>query len=86
MSIRPHLRVFCGLAGPGKVSPCQALRFFPTSGDASNIRIVVHHYIKPCFTVLRIDFFHFNSSAGSFYKDEKVATTAEFEIVSSEIP
>ena len=45
-----------------------------------------HHYIKPCFTVLRIDFFHFNSSAGSFYKDEKVATTAEFEIVSSEIP
>ena len=48
--------------------------------------VTMHHYIKPCFTVLRIDFFHFNSSAGSFYKDEKLATTAEFEIVSSEIP
>ena len=45
-----------------------------------------HSYIKPCFSVLGMDFFHFNSSAGSFYKDEKVATTAEFEIVSSEIP
>ena len=45
-----------------------------------------HSYIKPCFSVLGIDFFPFNSSAGSFYKDENVATTAEFEIVSSEIP
>ena len=46
----------------------------------------MHHYIKPCFTVLRIYFFHFNSSAGSFYKDEKMAKNTEFETVSSDVP
>ena len=45
-----------------------------------------HHYIKPCFTVLRIDFFHFKSSAGSLDKDEKMAKNTEFETVSSDVP
>ena len=47
---------------------------------------IVHSYIKPCFSVLGIDFFHFNSSAGSFYKDEKMAKNTEFETVSSDVP
>ena len=64
----------------------QEERYFRFYEQKKNrVFINLHSYIKPCFSVLGTDFFHFNSSAGSFYKDEKMAKNTEFEIVSSEI-